>query len=125
MVSELHGFNSAAHSPAPIVHTQVAPAHSTQTADAPKVVARKPVELNYDPAKAQQQLHEAVGTLNDQMEASKTGLGFQIDKSVGGPIVTVRSSQTGEVIRQIPNETVVKLSHTIDNLRGALVNKNA
>jgi len=120
MVSELQGINSAVRTPAPVApHAQAADTREAQPA-APKVMARKPVELNFDAAKAQQKLHEAVGTLNEQMEAGKTGLGFQIDKAVGGPVVTVRSSQTGEVIRQIPNEAVVKLSHTMENLRGAL-----
>jgi len=35
-------------------------------------------------------------------------------------VVTVRSAETGEVVRQIPNETVVKVAHNIEKMKGLL-----
>jgi flagellar protein FlaG len=56
------------------------------------------------------------------MASSKRGLGFQIDEAVGGPVVTVRSADTGEVVRQIPNEAVVRIAHNIEKVKGLLLN---
>jgi flagellar protein FlaG len=41
------------------------------------------------------------------------------------PIVTVVNSQTGEVVRQIPNEVVVRVAHHLDNLKGMLLNEKS
>jgi len=35
----------------------------------------------------------------------------------------VRNTNTGEVIRQIPNEVVVKFAHSLENLKGLLFNE--
>jgi len=43
-----------------------------------------------------------------------------VDDAVGGPVVTVRSSTTGEVVRQIPNETVVNIAHNFERMKGLL-----
>jgi flagellar protein FlaG len=88
----------------------------------PKVSAPKRVDLQFDEAKARQNLQEAVKALNEQMAASKTGLGFSVDKSLNTPVVTVRNTATGEVVRQIPTETVVRLAHSIDDMKGILLN---
>jgi uncharacterized FlaG/YvyC family protein len=37
----------------------------------------------------------------------------------------VRSSETGEVIRQIPNEVAVRLAHNIEKVKGLLLNAKA
>jgi flagellar protein FlaG len=88
----------------------------------PKVSVPKPVELQFDEAKSRQNLQAADKALNEQMTASKTGLGFSVDKSLNTPVVTVRNTATGEVVRQIPTETVVRLAHSIDDMKGILLN---
>jgi flagellar protein FlaG len=40
-------------------------------------------------------------------------------------VVTVRSAETGEVIRQIPNEVVVRVAHNIERVKGLLLNAKA
>ena len=125
MVSELQGIGSSAgRSPPPAVHagSSGAQAATTPAVAPPKVSVPKPVDLHFDEAKARQNLQEAVKALNEQMVASKTGLGFSVDKSLDRPVVTVRNTETGEVVRQIPTETVVRLAHSIDDMKGLLLN---
>ena len=38
------------------------------------------------------------------------------------PVVTVTNQQTGEVIRQIPNDVVNRIARSIDETRGNLLN---
>ena len=92
---------------------------------APKVVAPKPVAIQFDPAKAQQNLAAAVNLLNEQMVSTKRGLGFSFDNATNGPVIKVSNTNTGEVIRQIPTEDVLHMAHKIDDLKGILYNKVA
>ena len=132
MVSEISnmavsGAGVAAMRPtAPLAASPQAPGSSAiQIPETPKVQAPKPVAIKFDASEIRQNLQEAVGLLNQQMSSTKRGLGFQIDEAVGGPVVTVRSSETGDVIRQIPNEVVVRVAHHIEKFKGLLLNAKA
>ena len=108
---------------APAPASSKAPGSSAiQIPETPKVLAPKPVAIKFDASEIRQNLQEAVSMLNQQMASTKRGLGFQMDDAVGGPVVTVRSAETGEVIRQIPNEVVVRVAHNIEKVKGLLLN---
>ena len=108
---------------APAPASSQAPGSSAiQIPETPKVQAPKPVAIKFDASEVRQNLQEAVSMLNQQMASTNRGLGFQVDEAVGGPIVTVRSAETGEVVRQIPNEVVVRIAHNIEKVKGLLLN---
>ena len=90
----------------------------------PKVTAPKPIDIKFDPAEVRQTLQEAVSILNKQLNEHNRGIGFSIDNALETPVVTVRSTTTGEVVRQIPNEVVVRVAHNIENVKGLLINAN-
>ena len=96
-----------------------------QIPETPKVQAPKPVAIKFDASEVRQNLQEAVSLLNNQLTSTKRGLGFQVDEAVGGPVVTVRSADSGEVVRQIPNEVIVRVAHNIDKVKGLLFNGKA
>ena len=79
-------------------------------------------QIQYDPEKLRSNLKAAIEDLNKQMASNGRQLGFHLDEALNGPVVTVRNSNTGEVIRQIPNEAVVKVAHTFESLKGLLHN---
>ena len=114
MVSEIQNTNLSLPSPLPAV-AQPVPA-------TPSVVAPKRVEVQYDEGKARKSLQEAVSYLNEQIASTKTGLGFRIDDSLKIPVVTVHNTQTGEFVRQIPSEQAVAMAHSIDDMKGLLLN---
>ena len=68
-------------------------------------------------------VRQAVEMLNKQLSKSNQVLGFSYDESVNSPVITVTNSESGEVIRQIPNEQVVRMAHHIDQLKGLVFNK--
>ena len=132
MVSEISniargGAGVAAMRPsAPTPASSQAPGSSAiQIPETPKVLAPKQVFIKFDASEIRQNLQEAVSMLNQQMASTNRGLGFRIDEAVGGPVVTVRSADTGEVVRQIPNEVVVRLAHNIEKMKGLLLNAKA
>ena len=90
---------------------------------APKVVAPKPIEIKFDQAQATKNLKEAVSLLNKQMADTGRGLGFSYDESKASAVIKVRNINTGEVVRQIPSEDVLRIAHKIDDLKGILYNR--
>jgi len=38
-------------------------------------------------------------------------------------VITVKNSHTGEVIRQIPDEAVMRVAHSLHDLKGLLLNE--
>ncbi|HID44917.1 MAG TPA: flagellar protein FlaG [Chromatiaceae bacterium] len=61
----------------------------------------------------QQKVSEAVGKLNEYVQAIRRELKFSIDEKSGRTVITVLDSQTKEIIRQIPPEEVVSLSRNL------------
>ena len=90
---------------------------------APKAIDAKS-QVPVDMERMKQNLEATIGRLNEQMRDGGRNVTFAIDEALGRPIVVVRKEDTGEVIRQIPNEVVVKVAHNIEALKGLLMNKN-
>jgi flagellar protein FlaG len=81
------------------------------------------VDIKFDPAQARQNLKSAISMLNEQMASTKQGLGFSFDESINSAVIKVSNIHTGEVVRQIPSEEVLRMAHKIDDLKGILYNK--
>ena len=92
-------------------------------APTPKVITPKPVNINFDPAKAHQDLQTAMKLLNEQMASTSRGLGFSYDSSKQSAVIKVTDLKSGEVVRQIPSEEVLRVAHKLDELKGMLFNK--
>ena len=79
------------------------------------------VEPLVDPAEMRANLEAAIEKLNQQVERNGRGLNFAIDEKLNRPVITVRSTATGEVVRTIPNEVVIKVAHNIEDIKGLLM----
>ena len=90
----------------------------------PKVTAPKPNDIKFDAAEIRQSLQEAVSILNKQLNEKNRGVNFSVDNALETPIVTVKSTVTGEVVRQLPNEAAVRMAHNIDKVKGLIINAN-
>ncbi len=76
-----------------------------------------------DPLKVQNELRQVVEILNKNMEKLGRNLGFSIDQKAGRTVVTVKDQSSGDVIRQIPDEAVLRMAHSIADMRGLFLNK--
>ena len=99
---------------------------SAQTRAVPAVapVEKTPavkVEPLIDPDEMRANLEAAIEKLNEQVERNGRGLNFAIDEKLNRPIITVRNTATGEVVRTIPNEVVIKVAHNIEDIKGLLM----
>ena len=115
-----------AASAAVAVQAQPAAPPPVQTAVSSAVtpVEKAPVvkaEPLVDPAELRANLEAAIEKLNQQVERNGRGLNFAIDEKLNRPIITVRSTATGEIVRTIPNEVVIKVAHNIEDIKGLLM----
>lgn len=77
-------------------------------------------ELHFDPQELRQRLEESIERLNEQMRASGRDLNFSVDERLDRTIITVKSSESGTAVRQIPDEAVLRVAHSIEDLKGIL-----
>ncbi len=82
--------------------------------------AEEPVKPKFDPERLQAMLRDVVDRLNEQMKDGRRDLGFSVDSRTNTFVVTVKNTNTGEVIRQIPSEVVINLAHSIEDLKGLI-----
>ena len=97
-------------------------------ATAPRAVTLRPpekVDIGFDAKEMRRQLEEAVQQLNEQSRRNGRDLNFRVDEAVDRTVITVRSKHSGEVVRQIPSETVLKVAHSIEDMKGLLLNETA
>jgi flagellar protein FlaG len=92
----------------------------TQIGKTAKERFTKKAEVGTELQSLHKSLQASVERLNAMMKDSGRNLSIGIDKALGGPVVTVRNAESGEVVRQIPNEVVVKMAHSIEAFKGWL-----
>jgi flagellar protein FlaG len=88
-------------------------AHATE----PATVEREPTPV---------EVKQAARQLESFMESMNRYLEFRVDQDSGRTIVTVKDKSTGEVVRQIPSEEVLRLAHNLGGKgRNGLLNQTA
>jgi flagellar protein FlaG len=115
----VEGGRAIAPKPAPKEAAPAAP-DALYRAD---IVPMKRVELSVDPRQMAEKLKQVLAEANQQMANSKVALGFSMNEAINGPVVTVKNLQTGEVVRTIPNEVVIRVAQSIQSLKGVLFNE--
>lgn len=97
-----------------------APVHqekAVQAKEADKAAVRVQSEA------ARRDLQQAMEQLNEQAAKNNYNLNFSVDKASQKIVVRVRDSSSGEIIRQIPDETVLHLAQHLEGLKGLLHDK--
>ena len=137
MLTELQGASHPSFAPqarvaVPVADANASSAHSAPTpvitdakavASAPKVQAPKPVEIKVDIEKMRANLQESIEKVNQLMRDGGRSLNFSMDEKLGGLVILVKNAETGEVVRQIPSDAVVRMAHSLDDFKGMLHNE--
>ncbi|HTQ98564.1 MAG TPA: flagellar protein FlaG [Candidatus Acidoferrum sp.] len=78
-----------------------------------------PAALTYDQMvdARKKELNTAVKSVSGYVQNITRELNFSIDETLGKTVVTVVDQSTGEVIRQIPSEDMLKLAHNLAEIR--------
>ena len=123
MVSDLQNISSTGRGPVPAAPMPAHGAQASAASAAPKVQAPKSVDIKFDATQLRRDMQDTLNMLNEQMKSDKQGLGFSFDEVAQRTVVTVRNTVSGEVVRQIPTEDFLKMSHRIEEFKGVIYNK--
>lgn len=83
------------------------------------------VQINLDIEGNKRNVEAAIAEANARLQQAGQALKFNYDETADYTVVTVQNSTTGEVVRQIPNEAVLRVAHNIEKLKGFLLDKQA
>lgn len=95
----------------------------TAPAQAPALPEK--AQIHYDPKESEVRLQEAISKLNELMKSNNRDLAFSRDEGLHTTIITVKNTQTGDVVRQIPNEAALKFAHNLEGLKGLFFNSQS
>lgn len=98
-----------------------APAVSAASVEAQRSLAQtqKP-DVSTQVKAMRKELEHSLSEANRRMQLNGRNLAFSLDEKAGRVVIKVTNSQTGELVRQIPDETVLRIAHTIEDLKGIL-----
>lgn len=82
-------------------------------------VSQPQADKKPDPREVRRQMQEAIEQLNRQMAQNKRDLSFSVDDVANKIVLTVKNTE-GEVVRQIPSETALKVAHNLADIKGLL-----
>lgn len=89
--------------------------------------ASTPVELpkvavkEMSAAEKEEQVKEAAEKINEFIETMTHDLSFSVDKDTNRTVVKVLERESGDVIRQIPAEEILKIAKMLDELKGLII----
>ncbi|HEY0942769.1 MAG TPA: flagellar protein FlaG [Steroidobacter sp.] len=93
------------------------PSFPNQTAAAGQTVAQAAPAAIVQPSAPRgpsaEEVQHAARQLETFMQSMNRYLEFRIDEDSGRTVVTVKDKNTGETIRQIPSEEVLRLAHNL------------
>jgi flagellar protein FlaG len=111
-------------SPNPSVADNNVPATLVQKLEPIKSATNKLSEITSETlAQKQTNLQQAVEQINSELTSLQSDIGFSVDFETNKNVVTVTRKDSGEVVRQIPSETVLKFAHNIEKLKGIIFDK--
>ena len=73
----------------------------------------------------QQTIEKALEDINEQMKAWSTQLQFEVDPDINRVVVSVVDAESGDVVRTIPSDAVLRIAKMIVKLQGNAVETSA
>lgn len=69
------------------------------------------------------ELGESVQIVNERLAFRGQSLNIDVDQATGAVVVKISDDKTGEVVRQIPSEDMLRIARNIEMLTGILVDQ--
>lgn len=68
---------------------------------------------------------QLVDDLNDVQQYQQRAIQFSVDEDAGRPVIKIIDSETDKVIRQIPQEEVLRFQQRMQEMSGAILQEQA
>jgi uncharacterized FlaG/YvyC family protein len=65
-------------------------------------------------------IREKVAELEKALPKTSNSLSFSVDEVLNRPVITVIDRKSGEVVRTLPSEEVLRVVHNVDKMKGIL-----
>ena len=91
-----------------------------QNSDASALMADKRLVASNNLEMIRDRLKEISESLNAEMEIRSRDLQFSVDELTNRFLVTVLDKDSGQVIKQIPSDAILKVAHNLEALKGIL-----
>jgi flagellar protein FlaG len=134
-ITSSHATPSATNRPETIsdknITQHLAAEKSTYASEADKVSLTNAITETEQVAETKKEQSQAealavvVEQLSDVMSIMNKGLAFSVDDDSGSAIVKVMDIDTGELIRQIPNDEALELAQKLLDVKGLLMRTKA
>lgn len=85
----------------------------------------KPSNVSQAAAPAQEVIAKTAQHLESFVASMGRNLSFSVDSTTGYHVVRVTNPQTGEVVRQLPSEELLKIAEAMGHTNSGLVNQKA
>ena len=67
-----------------------------------------------------ERIREMINELEAALPAASNSLSFHVDEALDRPVITVVDKESGEVVRTLPSEEIIRVAHNIEKMRGIL-----
>lgn len=92
----------------------------TKTKDVYTMAQEKKINSSKYLTSVREKLEEISELLNFEMKTRSTNLDFQVDEPTNRVVVKVINRDTGDIIREVPSEAILRVSKNIEALKGIL-----
>ena len=65
-------------------------------------------------------IREKVAELEEALPKASNSLSFSVDEVLNRPVSTVVDQKSGEVVRTLPSEEILRVVHNVDKMKGIL-----
>ena len=97
-------------------------ANATAPKEAPEIPTTR-FKVNEAQVYTDGDVKKAIYELNSFLESQSRELSFSYDKIANKNVVRLFNSNTGEMVRQFPDELIIAASHNLDRMIGILFNE--
>lgn len=101
----------------------VTPANETHGSGSPTTGAK--AQTSDTPTDPQDSLSKALENINNSMQAWATGMRFELDPEAQRVVVSIIDSASGDVIRTVPSDAVIRVAKMIVKLQGSTIDTKA
>ena len=126
----INDVNNGANTAPPVVQAKAAPkkpevvapsksgdVRGSAEAMGKAAVQRKSQSIN-EIAEMAAEIREAIAAINDAVKKVPTSLDFSVDQASKRIVVQVTDKNTGEVIRKLPGDAVLRIAKQLESMKG-------
>lgn len=103
-----------------VTHTEESQANGSSTSQ-----SQTRTQEDARPGDPKSALEKALDLVNSNLKAWSTGMRFDIDEDAQRVVISIIDSSTGEILRTVPSDAVLRVAKMIVQLQGTTVNTKA